>query len=59
MARKFNETKKITTVVYMKDGRRAAATFPDHLSASEVERQMLFQKHVPLRLIVGSEHKFI
>ncbi len=59
MARKFNETKKITTVVYLLNGRRAAATFPDHLTASEIERQMLFQRHIPLRLIIGSEHKFI
>ena len=58
MARKFNETKAITTVVYKNGTTRQAATFVGHLSPSEIERQMLFTKHVPKRLIVSSEHKF-
>jgi len=58
MARKFNETKAITTVIYKENNVRRAATFIGHLSPSGVERAMLFEKHVPRRLIVSSEHKF-
>jgi hypothetical protein len=66
MARKtkFNDTKQITTVTYFSNTARPArmlATFPGHLSVSEVERQFLFSKHIPRRCIQFDtvEHKFI
>ncbi len=61
MARLFVKTQPVTQVTYLApDGKsRKSATFPGELSASEIERKMLFDKHVPRRLIVVSEVKFI
>ena len=64
MARQFNETNLITQVVYVsgtdaKQTVRRCETFPGHLSPSEIERRMLFEKRTPRRLIVASEHKFL
>ena len=58
MAREFNPTKQITRVIYDKNGTRQAAIFLGHLSNSEVERKMLFERHISRRLIIGHEHKY-
>ena len=50
---------KITVVPYVRNGVNASAVFAGHLTESEVERQMLFQRQTPRRLINwrGVQHK--
>ena len=57
----------ITTVEFFRDNdknlppakrTKYAAKFQGHLSDSEVQRQMLFQKKTPLRNVVGFEHGY-
>lgn len=54
------KTNKSTTVTYWrgegKNAERVAATFAGHLSASEVERKMLFERQTPKRRIEGHTH---
>ena len=53
---------KITMVTYWRgDGNnsgKASATFDGHLSQSEIERKMLFERQTPKRRIETTEHKF-
>lgn len=51
---------KKTSVIFWKEtmtnAHRAEAVFMGHLTASEVERKMLFEKHVPKRRIESWQH---
>lgn len=53
---------QITTVTYWKgegaNATKTQATFSGHISQSEVERKMLFERKTPARRIENFEHKF-
>lgn len=56
------ERSPITVVAYWRgEGKNASktqATFKGHLTASGVERAMLFERQTPARRIESFEHKF-
>ena len=59
MAREYKTTKAFTQIIYRNEkGGKMSAIFTGHLSDSEIERQMLFVKHIPKRLILATEYKF-
>ena len=58
----MKETSRITVVTYwrgaMGNAVRSTATFSGHISDSEVERKMLFERHTSNQRIEKSEHRF-
>lgn len=54
---KSSATKPVTEVVFWANKVKQSCILDGHLTPSEVERQMLFQKHTPKRAIESWSHK--
>lgn len=56
----FNQKKSalFTQITYLRDGAKTQARFASHLTPSQVERVMLFERKTPKRLILKTEHLY-